>query len=407
MIKDYAKLALRSIVTRKLRSWLTVIGIFIGIATVVALIAVGQGMENAITEQFEELGTDKIVITAGGDAAGSAFAVGLASNPITYDDLDVVQSVRGVDVAAGMISRLASVEYDGESKTTWVSGFPTDETAKVVEDIQAFEILEGRNIEDGDSYSAVVGYNLYMDDFFEKPVETRDKVYIEGVKFKVVGIVDKIGNAQDDTQIIIPIDTAKDLFDAGDEVYGIMVKIDDGEEPSVVAERIEEELRDFRDEDEGAESFQVQTFEQILEQVGVVLNIISAVLIGIAAISLLVGGVGIMNTMYTAVLERTKEIGIMKSIGGRNSDIMMIFLLESGMYGLVGGGVGVIVGAGMSLIVAKIAGAALGIDYFQADITLWLVLGALAFSFVVGVLSGVLPAKQASKMQPVDALRYE
>jgi len=186
-----------------------------------------------------------------------------------------------------------------------------------------------------------------------------------------------------------------------------MVKIDDGEEPSVVAERIEEELRDFRDEDEGAESFQVQTFEQILEQVGVVLNIISAVLIGIAAISLLVGGVGIMNTMYTAVLERTKEIGIMKSIGGRNSDIMMIFLLESGMYGLVGGGVGVIVGALMSLIVSKVAGVALGIDYFQADITWWLIVGALTFSFVVGVLSGVLPAKQASKMQPVDALRYE
>ena len=328
MIKDYAKLALRSIVTRKLRSWLTVIGIFIGIATVVALIAVGQGMEKAITEQFEELGTDKIVITAGGDVAGSAFAAGLASNPITYDDLDVVQDVRGVDVAAGMISRLASVEYDDETKTTWVSGFPTDETAKVVEDIQAFEILEGRNMEDGDSYSAVVGYNLYMEEFFEKPVETRDRVYIEGVKFKVVGVVDKIGNAQDDTQIIIPIDTSKELFDTGDDVYGIMVKIDDGEEPSVVAERIEDELRDFRDEEEGAESFQVQTFEQILEQVGVVLGIISAVLIGIAAISLLVGGVGIMNTMYTAVLERTKEIGIMKSIGGRNSDIMMIFLLD-------------------------------------------------------------------------------
>ncbi|MBT3985187.1 ABC transporter permease [archaeon] len=407
MIKDYAKLALRSIVTRKLRSWLTVIGIFIGIATVVALIAVGQGMEKAITEQFEELGTDKIVISAGGDAAGSAFAAGLASNPITYDDLDAVQGVRGVDVAAGMISRLALVEFDDETKTTWVSGFPTDETAKVVEDIQSFEILEGRDIEAGDTYSAVVGYNLYMDDFFEKPVEARDKIFIEGIKFKVVGVVDKIGNAQDDTQIIIPIDTAKEIFDTGDDIYGIMVKIDDGEEPSVVAERIEEELRDFRDEDEGAESFQVQTFEQILEQVGVVLNIISAVLIGIAAISLLVGGVGIMNTMYTAVLERTKEIGIMKSIGGRNSDIMMIFLLESGMYGLVGGGVGVIVGALMSLIVSKVAGVALGIDYFQADITWWLIVGALTFSFVVGVLSGVLPAKQASKMQPVDALRYE
>jgi putative ABC transport system permease protein len=407
MIKDYFKLALKSIIKRKLRSWLTVIGIFIGIATVVALIAVGQGMEKAITQQFEELGTDKIVITAGGDAAGSAFAAGLASNPITYDDLDVVNDVRGVDVAAGMVSRIASVEFDGETKTTWVNGFPTDETAKVVEDIQSFEILEGRNLEAGDDYVAVIGYNLYMEEFFEKNIETRDKLYIEGEKFKVIGIVDKIGNAQDDTQIMIPIDTSKELFDTGDEIYGIMVKINEGEEPSVVAERIEDELRDFRDEEEGAESFQVQTFEQILEQVGAVLGIISAVLIGIAAISLLVGGIGIMNTMYTAVLERTKEIGVMKSIGGTNKDIMLIFLIESGLYGLVGGGVGVIVGGGLSIIVAKIAGAALGIDYFQAAITWWLVLGALGFSFVVGVVSGVFPAKQASKMQPVDALRYE
>ncbi|MAG78577.1 hypothetical protein CL616_04400 [archaeon] len=407
MIKDFFRLALKSIIKRKLRSWLTVIGIFIGIATVVALIAVGQGMEKAITQQFEELGTDKIVITAGGDAAGSALAVGLASNPITYDDLDVVNSVRGVDVAAGMISRIAGVEFDGEAKTTWVSGLPTDETARVIEDIQSFEILEGRNLEDDDVYVTIVGYNLYTEDYFEKPVETGDKIYIEGVKFKVVGIIDKIGNAQDDTQLIIPIDTAKELFDSDDEIYGIMVKITEGEEPSVVAERIEEELRDFRDEDEGAESFQVQTFEQILEQVGAVLGIISAVLIGIAAISLLVGGIGIMNTMYTAVLERTKEIGVMKSIGGTNKDIMLIFLIESGLYGLVGGGVGVIFGAIMSLIVAKIAGAALGIDYFQASITWWLVFGALGFSFVVGVISGVFPARQASKMQPVDALRYE
>jgi len=407
MIKDYFRLALKSIIKRKLRSWLTVIGIFIGIATVVALIAVGQGMEKAITEQFEELGTDKIVISAGGSAAGSAFASGLASNPITYDDLDVVNDVRGVDVAAGMITRIAGVEFDDETKTTWVNGFPTDETAKVVEDIQSFEILEGRNLEAGDDYVAVVGYNLYMEDFFEKPVEVRDKLLIEGEKFKVIGVVDKIGNAQDDTQIMIPIDTAKELFDSGDEIFGIMVKITEGEEPSVVAERIEEELRDFRDEEEGAESFQVQTFEQILEQVGAVLGIISAVLIGIAAISLLVGGIGIMNTMYTAVLERTKEIGVMKSIGGTNQAIMLIFLIESGLYGLVGGGVGVIVGGGLSIIVAKIAGAALGIDYFQAAISWWLVVGALLFSFVVGVASGVFPAKQASKMQPVDALRYE
>ncbi len=407
MIKDYFAFALRSIVNRKLRSWLTIIGIFIGIATVVALIAVGQGMEAAVTEQFEKLGTNKIVISGGGEVAGSTFGMGLAANPITEDDLEVVQEVTGVDVAAGMITRIASVEYDDETKNTWVSGFPTDETSDVVEDIQSFNILEGRDLEDGDTTSAIVGYNLVYEDFFESSVHIRDNVYIEGEKFKVVGVMDKIGNVQDDTQIIIPIDTAQDLFQTGDELYGIMVKVDDGEEPSEVAEEIKEELRDYRDEEEGEESFTVQTFEQILEQVGIVLNIISVVLIGIAGISLVVGGIGIMNTMYTSVIERTKEIGVMKSLGAKNSDILLIFLLESGIYGAVGGIVGIVIGIILSIVVAKIAGAALGIDYFRAAISWWLILGALAFAFIVGCVSGVMPARQASKLKPVDALRYE
>jgi len=407
MIKDYLKFALKSIFTRKLRSWLTIIGIFIGIATVVALIAVGQGMKAAVTEQFEELGTNKIIVTGGGGAAASTFGAGLASNPITEDDLEVVRDTRGVDVAAGMITRIAGVEFGDETKNSWVSGMPTDESSEVIEDIQSFKVIEGRELEDGDGYVALVGYNLLYEDYFEDPVYVRDNLYIEGEKFRVVGVIDKIGNDQDDTQVIIPIDTAKELFDTNEELYAIMVKIDDGEEPAVVAERVKEDLRDFRDEEEDEESFSVQTFEQILEQVGVVLGIISAVFIGIAAISLLVGGIGIMNTMYTSVLERTREIGVMKSIGATNSDIMLIFLMESGLYGLVGGAVGALVGALLSLIVARVAGAALGVDFFRAQITWWLILGALLFSFVVGAVSGVLPARQASKLQPVEALRYE
>ncbi|MFH1456030.1 MAG: ABC transporter permease [archaeon] len=402
MIKDYLAFAIKSILNRKLRSWLTVIGIFIGIATVVALISIGQGMESAINEEFEKLGTNKIIVSPTG-----SFVVGIESaRPLTTKDVEVIEDVKGVDVVAGMIARTAQVEFKNEVKYTTVSGMPTDEGYEVMEDIQSFTIGSGREIEEGDTYDAMVGY-IFAEELFDNELSVRDKFYIEGQKFQVIGIMDKIGNPEDDKQVIIPLEIARELFNEPDNVMAIMIKVKEGEEPSEVAERIEEELRDSRDEEEGEESFAVQTFEDILKQVGVVLNIISAVLIAIAAISLLVGGIGIMNTMYTSVLERTKEIGIMKSLGAKNSDVLLIFMLESGIYGLVGGTIGILTGVLLSVAVSQIAVAALGVEYFRADVSIWLVLGALSFSFVVGCASGVLPARQASKLKPVDALRYE
>ncbi len=143
-----------------------------------------------------------------------------------------------------------------------------------------------------------------------------------------------------------------------------------------------------------------------MESFQVILNIIQIFLIGIAAISLVVGGIGIMNTMYTSVLERTKEIGIMKSIGAKNSDILIIFLIESGILGLIGGLIGIILGMSFSKLIelgAKLA----GYGMIQVSFPLLLILGTLLFSFLIGTISGVLPARQASKLKPVDALRYE
>ena len=137
------------------------------------------------------------------------------------------------------------------------------------------------------------------------------------------------------------------------------------------------------------------------------LSIVQAVLVGIAAISLLVGGIGIMNTMYTSVLERTREIGIMKSIGATQKDILTLFLLESGMLGLVGGLIGVLIGVGIGEMVSYIARERLGSDLLQAQFGFWLVFGALLFSFLIGMISGFFPALAASKKQPVEALRYE
>jgi putative ABC transport system permease protein len=166
-------------------------------------------------------------------------------------------------------------------------------------------------------------------------------------------------------------------------------------------------LRRHRDLEEGKEDFVVQTPEQLIEGLNSVLNIVNAIVIGIAAISLIVGGIGITNTMYTAVLERTKEIGIMKSIGAKNGNILAIFLVESGLLGLAGGAIGVALGYAFSKLVEVAAAQFWASDILRANFPLWLLLGALAFSFLIGMIAGTTPAIQASKQKPVDSLRYE
>ncbi|MEK6820731.1 MAG: FtsX-like permease family protein, partial [Nanoarchaeota archaeon] len=165
--------------------------------------------------------------------------------------------------------------------------------------------------------------------------------------------------------------------------------------------------RKERGEKEGQETFSVQTSSQLLESFNSIFAVVQAVFVGIAAISLIVGGIGIMNTMYTAVLERTKEIGTMKAVGAKNSDILLIFLFESGLLGLVGGAIGIGLGIGIGKAVEIIAQQQLGTPFLRASFSLTLILGALLFSFVVGSVSGVLPALQASRLKPADALRYE
>ncbi|MCK4491202.1 MAG: ABC transporter permease, partial [Candidatus Altiarchaeales archaeon] len=192
-----------------------------------------------------------------------------------------------------------------------------------------------------------------------------------------------------------------------DDYITIMARAKPNYDPEKVAEKIKEKLRKDRGLEKGEEDFMVLTMEQMKEAVGIVLDATQAVVVGIAFISLFVGGVGILNTMYTSVLERTKEIGVMKAVGARNSDIMLLFLIESGTVGLVGGLIGCLIGASISKGLEYIAVTQLDQTLIQASITPELIIGALLFSFIVGCISGVLPARQASKLKPVDALRYE
>ena len=199
-------------------------------------------------------------------------------------------------------------------------------------------------------------------------------------------------------------DDMEELFGIDDEIDLIVVRVRDKDKIEDVANEIERKLRNDRNEKVGEESFSVETPLQALGAVNTVLGIINIIIIGIAAISLFVGGIGIANTMYTSVLERRKEIGVMKAVGAKNKDILMLFLIESGLLGLVGGIVGALLGLGAALFVSGAATSALGVP-FEVVISYPLIFGAIAFSFLVGMISGVLPAMQASKLNVVDALR--
>jgi len=404
MIKDYFLIPWKELSRRKLRSWLTLIGVFIGIAAIISLISLGQGLQNAITGQLSNLGTDKLMIMAKGSTFGSGSS---GTVKLTDGDLGLVQSVSGVKMAMGMIYTTGRVEINNLVRYNFVLGIPTsDEDYKLFAQMLNYKMLSGRGLQPGDKYKAVVGYEYTNPDFFGREVSVGEKILVHNEEFKIVGIYQKLGSPPDDKAVIIPIDTYQEMFNKPDEITMMVVQVDAGEDPSRVAEDIKKELRDYRNVKEKEEDFSVQTPEQLFASFGTILDIVQIVLIGIAGISLLVGGINIMNSMYTSVLQRTKEIGVMKALGAKNIQVMAFFLVEAGFYGLGGGIVGVTGGMLVAKLVELGVTYALG-PYLVIKFSGWLILGTLIFSFLVGALSGLAPAYRASKLNPVESLRYE
>jgi len=405
MLGDYLKFSLMNLRVRKLRTLLTMIGIFVGIAAVVALISLGQGLEESIEAQSEKVGTDKITINPGGVGFGPpGSAAGIVTTKLTKDDLEAIENVKGVKTANGLLVRTAKVEFKNQIEYISVWGFPTEpDSLKSLSGISYLDIGFGRELDTGDSHKAIIGYTI-SNDRFDKKIDVGDKISIDDISFDVKGIQEKIGTGIHDTIIRIPLDVSREIFDEPNEVSFLGVQVEKGYDTTSVGEEIKEELRKYRGLEEGEEDFTISTPEQIIDSFKTILNIVQVVLIGIAAISLIVGGIGIMNTMYTSVLEKTKEIGIMKAIGAKNSQVFMIFFIESGLLGAVGGAIGVIIGLGLSKT-AELIIKNLGVEIFSSSFSPTLILGALIFSFLVGAISGVLPAVQASKLHPVEAIR--
>ncbi|MFC1752661.1 ABC transporter permease [Thermoproteota archaeon] len=404
MFFDYLKLAVNSLLKRRLRSWLTMIGIFIGIAAVVSLIGLGEGLRNAITSQFGALGGDMITIQAGGTQYGPP-GTGVVT-PLELGIEDDIEKIDGVQFAIPRLIKSGTMEYNDRLAIGMAGSIPDGVHRKEIENILSLKPYKGRLLKDGDRNKVVLGNNFKEDDIFGKAIEPGTKVLINEKQFEVVGIVKKSGNFFMDGVVMMNAAPLRELFDNTEEISILVAKVKKNVDMEKVKEDIEEFLRKERNVKEGEEDFSVDLAINTVETINSTLFAVQMFVYIIASISLLVGGIGIMNTMYTAVVERTKEIGIMKSIGAKNIDVFMIFLVESGLLGMVGGLIGVTVGVLLAKGMAAAGAAQLGSDLIQAQISLWLVVGALLFSFIIGCIAGITPAIRASKLHPVDALRY-
>jgi putative ABC transport system permease protein len=402
MKKDYFVLAFGNLKHRGLRSWLTILGVFIGIAAVVALITMGDGLRTAITGQFSTLSADKLSIQNAGTGMGPPGSTVITK--LNQHDVDLIKGVNGVQEVTSRLIRIVKVGFNKNINFNYMVSIPTD--AKQQKEAYAnIKINQGRLLSATDTGKIVIGSEVAKGTAFEKEILVGNKILIQGKSFEVVGILKSASSFQTNSAILMNEDDMKKLLNIDDEWDLIVASVSDSKQAQAVAENIKDALRKDRKEKVGEEDFSVQTSVESISSVNLILNIINLIVGGIAAISLLVGGVGIANTMYTSVLERTKEIGTMKAIGAQNKEIMWIFIIESGMLGLIGGLIGAALGLVLAFGVSGIANAALGSTFLSVQISYPLVFGAIAFAFAIGLFSGLTPAIQASKLRPVEALR--
>jgi len=400
--------AFRSLKHNTLRSALTVLGIVIGIAAVVSLISLSQGLSFTINEMISAFGTNNVMVMPGSlesQMGGGGAPTGRpVSGRLFEKDISTLQGVAGVGDITGYLMNSQSVRFREEELRVSLMGVEPDALFRIYKDF--YVLREGRFPRDNDRNVMLLGANI-ADETFERKISVGQFLYVgpEEKKFRVIGILEKKGGLEgedNDNAIIVHFDDLNGLSTttlSKNEVNGIIFRVKDGFNVSQVAEAAEIKLaaaHHLRVEDK---DFAMMTSESMMEQMGAITDLLSLFLAVISSISLVVGGVGVMNTMYMAVMERTREIGTLKAIGASDSAVLALFVVESGLLGMLGGIIGILIGGFVALIVILVG--------FDAVFDLQLILFALSFSFGVGIISGFLPAWDASKLPPIEALRYE
>jgi len=414
-LKKSFQLSLNILLHSKLRSWLTILGIIIGIAAVVSIVSISQGAQQQMEEQLGNLGADVLTVSPGASRAqgsGGGFRNGPSRESVssssdneqknlTAKDVLVLKNIDNVLYVMGQVSEKGDLTYASKTASLSITGVDVF----VWEDITTDSIETGRFLTTGDSYSVILGGDV-VERTFEDGIPLNSKVTIEGKSFKVVGILES------GSGVYMPISIARIVLEevGNDEFDSISVKIEDIEIVDDTVALIEKKLMFSRGIlDENKKDFSVSNPSAMQETMQETMKTMSLFLGAIAAISLLVGGIGIANTMFTSVMEKTKDIGIMKAIGAQNKDILLIFLFNSGLIGLIGGLGGVILGVFGSGLISSLVSSEGGMTrmFGSTALTPTLLIGSLLFSVIIGMIAGAIPAYRASKLNPVDALRYE
>lgn len=398
-LSEIFSLATKSITRNKTRSFLTALGIIIGVCAVILLVSLGQGLQKYITGQFESLGTNLVVVLPGRVRLDQGFGGGppnFAGSRLTVEQTERIARLgEPIQDAAAAIETAASVSYRKESKYTTVAGVTAN-----YGNIRNLVVAKGRGITASDvtlgRKVTLLGQGI-AEDLFGGSEAIGKQINIGEEKYEVIGILEELGSGgigfDVDSFVAIPISAAQRL--TGDEnVMAITIKVTDKEE----IDRAISLTKNYLSRELHEDDFSVIDQSNLLSTINQILSVLTIALGGIAAISLVVGGVGIMNIMLVSVTERTREIGLRKAVGAKPNDILIQFLFEAVVLSVFGGLIGIILGYGGALIIGR---------FFPAQVTLWSVLLSFGVSALVGIVFGVAPAYRASKLNPIEALRYE
>jgi len=388
-LTELVRLAISRLGTSRVRSFLTMLGIIIGVGSVVALVAVGQGASSGITDRISSLGTNLLTINAGASFSGGFRQVAGSATTLTLEDAEAVKAIDGVAAVSPELSSSQTVVAGDLNTTTTILGTSEDYLT-----VRAYELWQGSFLTDTANEQAL------------RVAVLGSTVSIGGIPFEVVGILQSKGSTTStsaDDQVLVPVATLKKYFtgSATSGVRSIGVSVATAEQMSAVKSDVTALLQERHEigADE-TDDFSVADQTQLLATATSIYGVLTVLLVGVASISLLVGGIGIMNIMLVSVRERTREIGIRKAIGARNRDILLQFLVEALVLSVLGGLIGVVVGLATSLLISTLAGWAFTFNPLTIVV-------AMVFSLVVGVIFGVWPARQAARLNPIAALRFE
>jgi len=412
-LKQSIKNPIQSLLANKVRSFLTILGIVIGVSAVVVIMAVGAGAQSLILSQIKNLGSNIVGVLPGNSGNGPpASAMGIVITTLVYDDLLAVENKNNVPnllYAAAYVKGFSSVSWGANSYDTNITG-----TTASYQNVEGGELREGRFFTKSEEKSIsklVVLGSTVSKEIFGNSDPLGKKVKIKKHTFEVIGVMKERGTVafqNYDDQVFIPIYTMQKLIEGINHITMMRMTIDNKDNIDIAIKDIKSTLREqhgIKDTSGDEDDFTVRSAAQALDVITVITNSLNFFLAAMAAISLIVGGIGIMNIMLISVNERTREIGLRKALGANNQNILVQFLSESIVLTVLGGIIGVIFGALVSFLVYIIA-RGLGYDW-AFHISFFSIILSITVSMLIGLIFGLFPARKASLLEPIEALRYE